>query len=304
MVAPVASSANLVTGHTPLPRNSQKTQKPMHTPHTHTVNPVSVALASCTPHVDVASSNSVDLVSSSSIHPVALVSSCSPALYFPSSLHLKSIVHHDDCTNLSECVSECVRSETSSPDVGSVVPSLLRFDGRVSSRPARVLVDSGATNNFINRDFVVSCGVPLSSLDLQFAINFADGSSTRAAQCARQVPTHIGTYQECVDYVVVPLGGYDVILGKAWLDCHNPKIDWPSNTMRFFHKGARHVLSSSSTSRSIAPSSPTRVPLSPTRIPLSPTRVSVSEMKQTDPSQRPHTPSTLTPTLHHITGQG
>ena len=98
-------------------------------------------------------------------------------------------------------------------------------------------------------------------------------------------------------------GGYDVILGKAWLDCHNPKIDWPSNTMRFFHKGARHVLSSSSPSRTVAPSSPTRVPLSPTRVPLSPTRVSVSEMKQATPAQQPQalTPPTLTPTTQNHT---
>ena len=45
-----------------------------------------------------------------------------------------------------------------------------------------------------------------------------------------------GGYRHAIMMSVVPLQ-YDAILGKTWLDFHNPHIDWPNNTITFQHQG-------------------------------------------------------------------
>jgi hypothetical protein len=38
----------------------------------------------------------------------------------------------------------------------------------------------------------------------------------------------IGGLTESVELAIIPLVGYDVILGIPWLQRHNPSIDWAS----------------------------------------------------------------------------
>ena len=46
----------------------------------------------------------------------------------------------------------------------------------------------------------------------------------------------MNNYQERLQFLVVELADYEVILGKPWLSQHNPDIGWRRNTLRFkFH---------------------------------------------------------------------
>ena len=81
------------------------------------------------------------------------------------------------------------------------------------------------------------------------AATLADGTTQHAVT---QVLTPqwliMGAYQVQLSPRVVPLGGYDLILGQPWLQATNPVIDWSSGTVRI-SLGARITSSCMHTSQ-------------------------------------------------------
>ena len=54
----------------------------------------------------------------------------------------------------------------------------------------------------------------------------------------------LSTYTGSVDLVVLPLSGYDVILGMPWLEEVNPTINWRQKSIAFHQRGHHHILQS------------------------------------------------------------
>ncbi|KAI0995291.1 Transposon Ty3-I Gag-Pol polyprotein [Podosphaera aphanis] len=48
-----------------------------------------------------------------------------------------------------------------------------------------------------------------------------------------KVSLNIGNHPEIADLFVTRLGHYPIILGHGWLSCHNPNVDWYSNSVNF-----------------------------------------------------------------------
>ena len=111
--------------------------------------------------------------------------------------------------------------------------SLIKLSGLVSGQSAVFLVDSGATGNFVNADFVKQHSLPSVLLPVQDIVTLADGSQQAAGSMVRSAPIVIGSYQDQADLVSLPLSGYDVILGMPWLHQYNPTIDWKQKTICF-----------------------------------------------------------------------
>jgi hypothetical protein len=75
------------------------------------------------------------------------------------------------------------------------------------------------------------------------AATLADGTTQHAVT---QVLTPqwliMGAYQVQLSPRVVPLGGYDLILGQPWLQAANPVINWSSGTVRILQPGRKDYL--------------------------------------------------------------
>ena len=126
---------------------------------------------------------------------------------------------------------------------------LIKLAGFVADRPAVVLVDCGATGNFVSEEFVAKCKmqskVGSASSD---TITLADGRSQPAGGVLASVVVRLGKYSEALDLTVTTLKGYDVILGMPWLVHHNPVIDWRGATISFVDQhSCSHVLRKSPT---------------------------------------------------------
>jgi hypothetical protein len=151
--------------------------------------------------------------------------------------------------------------------------SLIKLMGSVSGHPAVFLVDSGATGNFVSSAFVKKHRMSSQSLSCKDTVVLADGSQQVAASFVPSAPVRISSYADHLDLVSLPLAGYDVILGMAWLKHYNPDVDWVSSTVKFTDASSRchslapiHVSSSSgaksSESRASPPPAEPRVPQS------------------------------------------
>lgn len=109
--------------------------------------------------------------------------------------------------------------------------NLLVLVGRHRGRIVKVLVDSGASRDFISAAAVKRLGLAMSPLDVHLKVRLADGSlSTSAMQVTfpLELPPALC---ETRSFVVTSLDAYDIILGKTWLTDHNPVIDWVTNTI-------------------------------------------------------------------------
>jgi hypothetical protein len=111
--------------------------------------------------------------------------------------------------------------------------SLLRFNGKINGKDAWILLDSGASRNFIDKKFVEENNLAIRTTT-PLTIELADGRKKETNQVANMRTLQLGIYQtKNLDAQVIDLQHYDAILGKTWLYHANPQINWRTNTLIF-----------------------------------------------------------------------
>ena len=101
---------------------------------------------------------------------------------------------------------------------------LLSVTAVIKGTPVRTLVDSGATRSFI--DEKLQLRPPLTFIGAYSSLEMANGDTIVSTGIAPAVLVGIGNVQFRSDLTAVPLmKGFDIVLGKDWLDMVNPLID-------------------------------------------------------------------------------
>ena len=90
--------------------------------------------------------------------------------------------------------------------------ALIKLAGFIGSCPAVILVDSGATGNFVASKFASKARLALTAGPPSTA-TLANGQPQDASGVACGTPVRIGSYTDRIDFNVTDLGGYDAILG-------------------------------------------------------------------------------------------
>ena len=116
---------------------------------------------------------------------------------------------------------------------------LIKFDGTIAGQPAVIMLDCGATGNFVADSFLSRHGVETIKRVQQETVALADGSVQHTGGVLRSAAVSVGTFVEKLDFVSLKLSGYDAIFGMSWLYHHNPEVDWRKHTVRI---GKRHIL--------------------------------------------------------------
>ena len=103
---------------------------------------------------------------------------------------------------------------------------LLRFNGKINGRPAWILLDSGASKNFVDQKFVHKNRIPKKPTT-PFSVELADGRKKEVTTEVEVKALELGKYRTSeFSAQVLELQRYDAILGKPWLYQVNPHIDW------------------------------------------------------------------------------
>ncbi|KAL4016917.1 hypothetical protein IC575_024581 [Cucumis melo] len=118
----------------------------------------------------------------------------------------------------------------------------MKLRGVVKGKEIIVLIDSGATHNFIHCELVIERKIPIDR-NTQFGVTIGDGTSCKGKGICSQVEIQLEGLKVVTDLLVVELGKVDVVLGMQWLDTTGTmKIHWPSLTMVFWKEGNKVVL--------------------------------------------------------------
>jgi hypothetical protein len=131
------------------------------------------------------------------------------------------------------------------------VSRLIKIKGTINGHRAVVLVDCGASGDFISERFVQQHNLkltPTAGTDrgrVKQSVTLADGTVKQLAGMLSKASLVIGTYSDGINLSVMPLQGYDCILGMTWLTQHKPHIQWTERIVQFSHKNKHHVLRAS-----------------------------------------------------------
>jgi len=90
------------------------------------------------------------------------------------------------------------------------------------------LLDSGATENFINVHYARRLGLPIQRLAQERRLFNVNGTPNRAGtlEYFTDITTRTGTKRTRLRYFLIDLGDNQVILGYPWFASAQPRIDW------------------------------------------------------------------------------
>jgi len=96
------------------------------------------------------------------------------------------------------------------------------------------MVDTGATGDFIDQDFITRVKLPTRKLSQLIPVYNVDGTLNEAGSI-RKVVDVIMTYDqhsECILLMIIHLGKQSMKLGFTWLDKHNPEINFHPQSLK------------------------------------------------------------------------
>jgi len=115
-----------------------------------------------------------------------------------------------------------------------MLPIHLKTTDTMEETSTEDMVDTGATRDFIDQDFVAQAKLPTRKLSQPIPVYNVDGTLNKA-RSIREVVDMIMTYDrhsECILLVVTRLCKQSMILGFTWLDKHNLEIDFCARSVK------------------------------------------------------------------------
>ena len=92
------------------------------------------------------------------------------------------------------------------------------------------LIDTGASQTFINTDFFKQCNIPIRPYH-QSSVTLADGTERPIEGQTAPFSIKFNDYQTTVYGPIIKLNTYSIVLGINWLQLNCPYIDWDSCTL-------------------------------------------------------------------------
>lgn len=120
-------------------------------------------------------------------------------------------------------------------------PETMRLCGRVVRLDGTVLVDSGSTHNFISAEFARKAGLE-PTIRKKLKVQVASGEELSSPGICTQTQILIQGESITVDLYILPLEGYDVVLGTQWLRTLGPIVWDFSKLLMAFNLDGKQVL--------------------------------------------------------------
>lgn len=142
-----------------------------------------------------------------------------------------------------ECklVGLCGLSEETTGQAGS---RTMKLTGVIAGIPLVVLVDTGASHNFISPSVVSVLGLGVDNSNF-IGVKLGDGHRILTQGKCPEIKVQLGAMEIEVEAYIMELGGIDLILGVVWLETLGKvMMDWRDMSMSFIRNGKEIKLSS------------------------------------------------------------
>lgn len=120
-------------------------------------------------------------------------------------------------------------------------PKTMKFVGAVGERQVLILLDSGATHNFISEQLVAEMQILVQPTT--FAVVLGDNRKVKGVGKCKGIELIVQGIRIIQDFLPFRLGGVDVILGVEWLSrLGEVKTNWGKQTIHFDWNGQKVKL--------------------------------------------------------------
>lgn len=134
-------------------------------------------------------------------------------------------------------------------------PKTMRIWGEIAGVAVHVLIDCGASHNFVAPDLVSRMGLATHPTQ-RFGVHLGNGRCEKSQGCCKNLMLTMQGYTYVGDFFLFDLGGLDVVLGMTWLaSLGDVRHNWKALTMTFHAQGSIiHLCGDSSLQMSGQPS--------------------------------------------------
>ncbi|XP_031278388.1 uncharacterized protein LOC116136865 [Pistacia vera] len=101
--------------------------------------------------------------------------------------------------------------------VGINGPKTMKLKGSIMGQEVIILIDSGASHNFISREFVKKLAIAVERTQA-FGVRVGDGYKVRCEGECKAVRLEVQRVQIIQDFFPFDMSSADVVLGMAWLE--------------------------------------------------------------------------------------
>ena len=143
-------------------------------------------------------------------------------------------------SHMSDTHECCVTQAMWQPSVGP--HDLVRLYGKIGGRRVSIMIDDGATHNFLNYALVKRLKLPQSNSDHEYVVHLANGQDSHVWDTiVKGVKLKMQDYEASLDFQVMHLARADIYLGREWLYNLGPSLSrsYQDNSLEFTHEGQR-----------------------------------------------------------------
>ncbi|KAL8123138.1 hypothetical protein AgCh_011216 [Apium graveolens] len=118
--------------------------------------------------------------------------------------------------------------------IGLSNPKIMKLRGLIGEELVVVMVDPGATHNFLSLPLVEKLKIPMTQSG-SFGVSLGNGEAINGSGICKGVAVHLdGGVEVLDDFLPLTLGNSDVILGVQWLKKLGPVVtNWKTQEMSF-----------------------------------------------------------------------
>ncbi|TYK18018.1 Retrotransposable element Tf2 [Cucumis melo var. makuwa] len=126
--------------------------------------------------------------------------------------------------------------------VSLTYPGTMKVRGKLKGEEIVVLIDCGATHNFISEKLVKEMKLHTKKTS-HYGMILGSGTAIEGKGVCENVELTLNEWKVVADFLPLELGGVDAILGMQWLySLGVTETDWRNLTMTFFHDGKKIII--------------------------------------------------------------
>ena len=91
----------------------------------------------------------------------------------------------------------------------------MKLEGLIQGKRVLILIDSGASHNFISQELVQQLGLKVTPTQT-YGVRLGDGNKKNAQGCCEQMEVQLGQMTITEKFFLFDLGGIDIIFGGSW----------------------------------------------------------------------------------------
>lgn len=148
---------------------------------------------------------------------------------------------HDTVGDVNEIVAEVMELSLYS-FFGRSSPKTTKMWGSIGKTKVLVMIDSGATHNFISPTTVMNAQLHQENLG-EMKIKVGTCIIVSGSSVCRKVPLTVQSVDLTNDFIVLEPGSVDIILGVQWLRTIGKcEVDWEEQILSYWAKGTKCTL--------------------------------------------------------------